>query len=157
MSKLVYKLTCLQIVALLVLPGMQCAVHAKDNRPKDLDLGSTPQAVYRTYNQAQWRLDVDTVLACLSSRVQISREDLYDQILLERKKLPQVLHLLHAEPGERIATLYYLGIRVDAYHTGKTFYRRGAITFVQEYGHWRIRHESWQDISSDVIEGQTSP
>jgi len=132
------------IIAVFCLgPGVVCATEP---RPV-LDLGTTPDAVYRTYNQAQWRLDVDTVLACLSRRVQISREELYDKIMLGRSTLPQELHLLHVEPAERVATLYYLGIRVDTYDTGKTFHWRGTVTFVQENGNWRIRHETWQDAS----------
>jgi len=147
----------LLIIIGLVLMILPDTVIAGESRPVDLDLGSTPDAVYRTYNRAKWRLDVDTVRACLSSRVQISREDLYNQILLERRKLPQVLRLLHVESGERLATLYYLGIREDTYDSGKTFYWRGTVTFVKEHGHWRIRHETWEDATTEPDAGKAKP
>ena len=131
-----------QIVLLLgwIIGGL-CRPGIAQDKPV-LFTGKSPGEIYKIIHQARWNLDTDTVLACTSQRASVTKEQAYNQLMLERSKRPQSIKILQVDIQDRMATVKIAGQRRDR-ETDQLFNSQGTVTFVQEDGTWRMRHEEW--------------
>jgi hypothetical protein len=133
------------IIFALLLGGISDGA-AQDEKPV-LFTDASPVELYRTVHRAKWKVDVDTVLACTSRRVDATPETVYKQLMQDRSVLPQSIDDIEEKIVGKIATLVMTGRRSDR-ETDKVITSRGTITLVKEDGTWRIRHEAWQDVET---------
>jgi hypothetical protein len=108
--------------------------------------------IYARVHRAKWNLEADTVHACTSHRVSTSVDETHQALILGRSKLPYTIQQVGEETTERFITLYFQGQRYDR-ETKQLITSRGKVLMVKEEGTWRIRHEDWEDISSEPFVG----
>lgn len=131
----------------LLLGWLFCLPSSAQDKPV-LYVRKSPAEIYQIIHQARWNMDVDTVLACTSQRAGVTKEQAYNQLMLGRGIQPQSIKILHVDTQDRMATVKVAGQRRDR-ETDQLFNSQGTVTFVQEDGTWRMRHEEW---SPEVLE-----
>ena len=121
--------------------GVFCHPGIAQDKPV-LFARKSPSEIYQIIHQARWNMDVDTVLACTSQRSSVTKDQAYNQMMLGRGKQPQSIKILQVDIQDRMATVKIAGQRRDR-ETDQLFNSQGTVTFVQEDGTWRMRHEEW--------------
>ena len=131
----------LWIVLALALNSVFCPHGVAQDKPV-LFADKSPGEIYKIIHQARWNMDVATVLACTSRRVNVTPEQAYNDIMLGRGNRPQSIKVTMENVQAGMATLRVAGQRQDR-ENGKMFRSQGMATFVHEDGTWRLRHEEW--------------